>query len=176
MGIFLFFLHSVSGDWDRHGGAGIHFSAKGDAPDGSTRRSCFDGLRVEDCFFHDVSFYGILVSGWENRFRGDGWFPSTGVVIRNNGNGYLLLCSPDQSVPGTEGIVVRYHLSVNDGTTPKNGIFNPLPASFHRDPAERLIVASARVKGLALATHDRKLQYACSLPIWKGVSSCNFGF
>ncbi|MGA0333861.1 MAG: hypothetical protein ACO3NW_07890 [Kiritimatiellia bacterium] len=138
--------------------------------------SLFDGLRVEDCFFHDVSFYGILVSGWENRFRGDGWFPSTGVVIRNNGNGYLLLCSPDQSVPGTEGIVVRYHLSVNDGTTPKNGIFNPLPASFHRDPAERLIVASAQVKGLALATHDRKLQYACSLPIWKGVSSCNFGF
>jgi len=43
---------------------------------------------------------------------------------------------------------------------------NTLPSSFHRDPADRLIVASARVEGLALATHDRKIREADLVPIW----------
>jgi PIN domain nuclease of toxin-antitoxin system len=43
---------------------------------------------------------------------------------------------------------------------------NMLPSSFHRDPADRLIVASARVEGMALATHDRKIREAGLVPIW----------
>jgi len=36
-----------------------------------------------------------------------------------------------------------------------------LPGSFHRDPADQLIVATARVHGTSLATADRKiLEYA----------------
>jgi PIN domain nuclease of toxin-antitoxin system len=32
-----------------------------------------------------------------------------------------------------------------------------LPDSFHRDPADRIIVASARVAGATLATQDRRI-------------------
>jgi len=32
-----------------------------------------------------------------------------------------------------------------------------LPGSFHRDPADQLIVATARVHGIPLATADRKI-------------------
>ena len=32
-----------------------------------------------------------------------------------------------------------------------------LPGGFHRDPADQLIVATARVHGLPLATADRKI-------------------
>ena len=32
-----------------------------------------------------------------------------------------------------------------------------LPGAFHKDPADQLIVATARVEGLALATCDQKL-------------------
>jgi PIN domain nuclease of toxin-antitoxin system len=32
-----------------------------------------------------------------------------------------------------------------------------LPGTFHRDPADQLIVATARVEGMALATCDQKL-------------------
>jgi len=45
---------------------------------------------------------------------------------------------------------------------------NTLPPSFHRDPADRLIVASARVDGALLATHDRKIRDANLVGIWKG--------
>lgn len=34
---------------------------------------------------------------------------------------------------------------------------NELPATFHRDPADRLIVATARVMGCPLLTSDRKI-------------------
>jgi PIN domain nuclease of toxin-antitoxin system len=44
---------------------------------------------------------------------------------------------------------------------------NQLPADFHRDPADRLIVATARVEGRALATRDRKIQDARLVPIWQ---------
>lgn len=33
-----------------------------------------------------------------------------------------------------------------------------LPAPFHRDPADQLIVATARVQGVPVATADRKIQ------------------
>ncbi|WP_419167616.1 type II toxin-antitoxin system VapC family toxin [Candidatus Palauibacter sp.] len=32
-----------------------------------------------------------------------------------------------------------------------------LPASFHRDPADRILVATARVFGATLLTHDRRI-------------------
>lgn len=32
-----------------------------------------------------------------------------------------------------------------------------LPGRFHRDPADQLIVATARIEGIALATADRKI-------------------
>lgn len=34
---------------------------------------------------------------------------------------------------------------------------NALPESFHRDPADRLIVATARAKGLEIATRDARI-------------------
>jgi hypothetical protein len=196
-------VHHVSGDWDRQGGRGIDV--------GSAGGSRYDGLLIEDCFVHDVSFYGILISGWGNRYRDARWFPNLNVVVRNNftrdtggdsivviscedpliehneahrcaigqsnggtthaagmwphssdgtimrynkvkdidaakdgqafdvdincrntlieynwteGNtsGFLLMCSPDRTVDGTFGIVVRNNLSINDGlSTDKNG-------------------------------------------------------
>ena len=41
-----------------------------------------------------------------------------------------------------------------------------LPASFHRDPADRLIVATARVHGLPLLSRDGKIQRSGLVPIW----------
>lgn len=41
-----------------------------------------------------------------------------------------------------------------------------LPATFHRDPADRLIVATARVHGLPLLSRDRKIQKFGLVPIW----------
>jgi PIN domain nuclease of toxin-antitoxin system len=42
-----------------------------------------------------------------------------------------------------------------------------LPGSFHKDPADRIIVASARVHNLDLLTRDRKiLTYAHVRSIW----------
>ena len=32
-----------------------------------------------------------------------------------------------------------------------------LPASFHRDPADRILVATARVLGVTLLTQDRRI-------------------
>jgi len=41
-----------------------------------------------------------------------------------------------------------------------------LPAEFHQDPADRLIVATARNKHLPLATMDRKIIAAKVTKIW----------
>ena len=41
-----------------------------------------------------------------------------------------------------------------------------LPASFHREPADRLIVATARVHGLPLLSNDGKIQQSELVPIW----------
>jgi PIN domain nuclease of toxin-antitoxin system len=40
-----------------------------------------------------------------------------------------------------------------------------LPATFHRDPADRIIVASARVLGATLLTHDQRIVAAGLVPI-----------
>ncbi|MES2658555.1 MAG: type II toxin-antitoxin system VapC family toxin [Verrucomicrobiota bacterium] len=44
---------------------------------------------------------------------------------------------------------------------------NRLPAAFHRDPADRLIVATARCLKLPLATKDRKIRSSRMVPVWK---------
>lgn len=43
---------------------------------------------------------------------------------------------------------------------------NRLPAGFHQDPADRLIVATARTAGLPLATHDSRIRRSRLAPLW----------
>ena len=42
-----------------------------------------------------------------------------------------------------------------------------LPASFHGDPADRLIVATARAHALPLATHDAAIRRSRAVKPWK---------
>ena len=42
-----------------------------------------------------------------------------------------------------------------------------LPNTFHGDPADRLIVATAVAHGLPLATHDQAIQASGLVPIWE---------
>jgi PIN domain nuclease of toxin-antitoxin system len=42
-----------------------------------------------------------------------------------------------------------------------------LPASFHGDPADRLIVATARAHRLPLATHDRAIRRSRVVKLWR---------
>ena len=52
----------------------------------------------------------------------------------------------------TEGLVIK-------PITPEiAAISTQFPADFPRDPADRLIAATARFEGLALVTHDEKLR------------------
>ena len=44
---------------------------------------------------------------------------------------------------------------------------NRLPSSFHRDPADRLIVATARALKLPLATHDKKIIDSGLVAVWQ---------
>ncbi len=39
--------------------------------------------------------------------------------------------------------------------------------SFHKDPGDRMIAATARVLGVPLATHDSKIVQSHTVPIWK---------
>lgn len=42
-----------------------------------------------------------------------------------------------------------------------------LPATFHGDPADRLIVATARAHRIPLATHDRSIRRSRVATLWK---------
>ena len=42
-----------------------------------------------------------------------------------------------------------------------------LPPSFHGDPADRLIVATARAHAMPLATHDARIRQSRTVPLWK---------
>jgi PIN domain nuclease of toxin-antitoxin system len=42
-----------------------------------------------------------------------------------------------------------------------------LPAAFHGDPADRLIVATARAHAMPLATHDAAIRRSRAAKIWK---------
>jgi PIN domain nuclease of toxin-antitoxin system len=44
---------------------------------------------------------------------------------------------------------------------------NRLPATFHRDPADRLILATAKLLKLPLATVDLNIQGSRLTPLWK---------
>ena len=41
-----------------------------------------------------------------------------------------------------------------------------LPSTFHQDPADRLIVATAKVAGLPLATHDARIRRSRLALLW----------
>lgn len=41
-----------------------------------------------------------------------------------------------------------------------------LPPAFHGDPADRLIVATARARKLPLATHDRAIRRSRAVRVW----------
>ena len=45
-----------------------------------------------------------------------------------------------------------------------------LPVSFHGDPADRLIVATARVHRLPLATHDERIRRSRAVRTWRAPS------
>jgi PIN domain nuclease of toxin-antitoxin system len=42
-----------------------------------------------------------------------------------------------------------------------------LPASFHGDPADRLIVATARAHAMPLATHDGAIRCSRAANLWR---------
>jgi PIN domain nuclease of toxin-antitoxin system len=42
-----------------------------------------------------------------------------------------------------------------------------LPASFHGDPADRMIAATARSHRLAIATHDRAIRKSRAAALWR---------
>ena len=42
-----------------------------------------------------------------------------------------------------------------------------LPASFHGDPADRIIVATARAHAMPLATHDAAIRRSRTAKLWK---------
>lgn len=43
---------------------------------------------------------------------------------------------------------------------------NQLPATFHQDPADRLIVATARAAGLPVATRDQRIRRSRLVTLW----------
>ncbi len=45
---------------------------------------------------------------------------------------------------------------------------NRLPRSFHQDPADRLIAATARALRLSLATHDTRIRRSRLATLWAG--------
>ncbi len=67
-------------------------------------------------------------------------------------------------------------LAVGAGAAPVRGLpitpavvaeMNRLPVGFHQDPADRLIVATARVHDLPLATHDGRILDADLVTRWQ---------
>jgi PIN domain nuclease of toxin-antitoxin system len=42
-----------------------------------------------------------------------------------------------------------------------------LPATFHRDPADRIIVSTCRTLGAPIVTHDRRIRRARLVTLWK---------
>lgn len=43
-----------------------------------------------------------------------------------------------------------------------------LPGAFHGDPADRIIAATARCRGMPLATWDKALRRSRAIEIWRG--------
>ncbi len=94
-------IHDVNGtDKDKVNG-GIHYSAIGDS-----KPSRFVGLRIEGNYISHVDRSGIF--GWSTHWTRSKWYPSLGVVIRNNvlddigGDGIVNVA--------TDGALVEYNV------------------------------------------------------------------
>jgi hypothetical protein len=97
-------IHDVNGiDSDKANG-GIMYHCIGDA-----RPSRFVDLRIENNRIHHVDRSGIL--GWSTHWTRSKWYPSLGVVIRNN---ILDDIGADGIVPvATDGALVEYNVVGN---------------------------------------------------------------
>ncbi len=94
-------IHDVNGTEDDKVNGGIHYSAIGDA-----KPSRFIDLRIENNRITHVDRSGIF--GWSTHWIRSKWYPSLGVVIRNNvlddigGDGIVNVA--------TDGAIVEYNV------------------------------------------------------------------
>ena len=70
-------VHEVNGSLDDKVNGGIHYSSIGDS-----KPSRFSDLRIEGNHIYHVNRSGIF--GWSTHWVRSKWYPSLGVVIRNN--------------------------------------------------------------------------------------------
>ncbi|HVN18705.1 MAG TPA: right-handed parallel beta-helix repeat-containing protein [Dongiaceae bacterium] len=70
-------VHDVNGDFKEKVNGGIHYGSIGD-----TKPSRFIDLRIENNRIYHVDRSGIF--GWSTHWVRSKWYPSLGVVIRNN--------------------------------------------------------------------------------------------
>ncbi|HET6381917.1 MAG TPA: right-handed parallel beta-helix repeat-containing protein [Armatimonadota bacterium] len=106
-------IHDVNGSDSKKagGGAGIRWDAVG-----TTKKSRFDGLIIENCSLSRCDRDGIIGGGFSQRNQ---WFPSLHVVIRNN---RLNDIGGDGIVPiACDGCVVEHNSVSGSGVrTPRN--------------------------------------------------------
>lgn len=94
-------VHNVNGAFEEKVNGGIDYSAIGD-----TRLSRFIDLRIEGNHIYHVDRSGIF--GWSTHWTRSKWYPSLGVVIRNNvlddigGDGIVNVA--------TDGALVEYNV------------------------------------------------------------------
>ena len=70
-------VHDVNGDFKEKVNGGIHYNSVGDV-----KPSRFVDLRIEQNHVYHVDRSGIF--GWSSHWTRSKWYPSLGVVIRNN--------------------------------------------------------------------------------------------
>ncbi|HUJ31238.1 MAG TPA: right-handed parallel beta-helix repeat-containing protein [Candidatus Acidoferrum sp.] len=70
-------IHDVNGSDQEKPNGGINYTS-----DGSTKRSRFVDLRIEDNQIYHVDRSGIF--GWSDRWERSKWYPSLAVVVRGN--------------------------------------------------------------------------------------------
>lgn len=94
-------VHDVNGIDDDKTNGGIHYTSEGDS-----KPSRFIDLRIEDNHIYRVDRNGIF--GWSTHWERHKWYPSLGVVIRNNvlddigGDGIVAVA--------TDGALVEYNV------------------------------------------------------------------
>jgi hypothetical protein len=97
-------VHDVNGNFQEKANGGIHYSAIGE-----TKPSRFIDLRIENNRIWHVDRAGIF--GWSTHWTRSKWYPSLGVVIRNNvlddigGDGIVNVA--------TDGAMVEYNVVSN---------------------------------------------------------------
>jgi len=70
-------VHDVNGNFEEKVNGGIHYTSVGD-----TKPSRFVDLRIENNHIYHVDRSGIF--GWSTHWIRSKWYPSLGVIIRNN--------------------------------------------------------------------------------------------